>query len=576
MSTRRVVAALAVWLGVIAGVVAGVAPAASAHALLLRAEPSPQSTVPVSPSVVRLFFSEAVEVAPGDVRVYDVNGARVDKNKVSRTDGDREVDAEVPHLADGTYTVTWKAVSADTHAVRGGFVFYVGHPSTISPVAITGNTGASRGLGFAYGVDRFLWFAALLAIIGLVVLRRWAWTPAVRAADETTSDAASVFRRSFGRWLLGGWAVLALAGVLSLYFQVATVNGTGFLDAFRSDAVRSVINASFGHFWLLQTAFTVVLLLPVAALSRSRRLFAVPPDDWIGLGGVLVAGLCVVRALMGHARTDPRPALSVASIAVHLATVGVWVGGLGALVVVALPAWRRLPSPARAVVAGGTIRRFSAIAMIAAGIVVVTGTINSIAGFSAVSDLWRYPYGRVVLAKIVLVGLALLLAARHRFVTQARLRAEATNGDAGRRELSAFSLYAGIELLALVAAVALAAALVGMVPGRTLALAANGPVNVQHHAGSYDIQLIVDPTAVGENQIHVTFVGSNGLAAGDVTNVEATLAPPTGEPDLLDMQLIGPGHFVATADLPRPGRYTVAVKGGQTSTIFRFTIRKGD
>src|SRR5207302_9883969 len=117
------------------------------------------------------------EVGAGDVRVYDVNGTRVDSNHVSRTDGNRQVDARVPHLDDGTYTVTWRAVSADSHPVRGGFVFYVGHPSTISAVAIAPDRGAGRAVGIAYGIDRFLWFAALLGLIGLVTLRRGAWTP---------------------------------------------------------------------------------------------------------------------------------------------------------------------------------------------------------------------------------------------------------------------------------------------------------------------------------------------------------------------------------------------------------------
>src|ERR1043165_6679270 len=145
---------------VLAIVVSTAGPAA-AHAVLLRTDPSPQTTMKTPPAAVRLRFSEAVEVAFGSVRVFDVDGKRVDKGKITTDDGRREV--VVPaSLPGGTYTVTWRVVSADGHPVHGGFQFYVGAPSTISPVAIKGDTGAGRGVGWGYGAGGFLFYAALL------------------------------------------------------------------------------------------------------------------------------------------------------------------------------------------------------------------------------------------------------------------------------------------------------------------------------------------------------------------------------------------------------------------------------
>src|SRR5204863_3978266 len=63
-------------------VVVSTAGPASAHAVLLRTDPSAQTTVKTPPSAVRLQFSEAVEVAFGAVRVFDVDGKRVDKGKI--------------------------------------------------------------------------------------------------------------------------------------------------------------------------------------------------------------------------------------------------------------------------------------------------------------------------------------------------------------------------------------------------------------------------------------------------------------------------------------------------------------
>src|SRR5919199_1231202 len=127
MSARRLLVAAAL----LCGATAVWAPPASAHAILLRTEPSPQTTVKTAPAAVRLYFSEPVEVAFGAVRVFNVDGHRVDPGTIRRADGNREVSVPV-RLQDGTYTVTWRVTSADGHPVHGGFGFYVRNPSTIS------------------------------------------------------------------------------------------------------------------------------------------------------------------------------------------------------------------------------------------------------------------------------------------------------------------------------------------------------------------------------------------------------------------------------------------------------------
>src|SRR4051812_12851239 len=241
------------------GMVVGAASSASAHAVLLRTDPAPQTTVPRSPSEVRLFFSERVEATLGAIRVYNVDGNRVDKGKLSRSADHREIAIAVPRLADGTYTVTWKVVSADSHQVHGGFTFYVGAPSTISAVAITGDRGPTRWVTWGAGVVRFLWFAAFLGLIGATVLRLAVWTPAMRARGETASETAAGFRRRFRRLLPALWLLLLGATLLLLPFESAAVAG-------RFTAVGDVLSTTFGHYWTIGLALTVVLGLPVWAL----------------------------------------------------------------------------------------------------------------------------------------------------------------------------------------------------------------------------------------------------------------------------------------------------------------------
>lgn len=58
-----------------------------AHAILVRTEPSPQTTLSSSPAAVRLDFSEPVEVAFGAVGVFDVDGKAIDAGPVRRAQG---------------------------------------------------------------------------------------------------------------------------------------------------------------------------------------------------------------------------------------------------------------------------------------------------------------------------------------------------------------------------------------------------------------------------------------------------------------------------------------------------------
>jgi copper transport protein len=568
---RRVAAAMLIGLGVI---VASAVPA-TAHAVLLRTEPSPQSTVARAPPSVRLEFSEPVETAFGAVRVFDVDGHRVDRGKVARAPAGRMVEVPLPPLRDGTYTVTWRVVSADGHEVHGGFVFYVGAPSTISPVAVAGDSGGGRALGWAFGVVRFAWFSALLGLVGLAVARRLVWTPALRATGLADGDVAAGFRARFARAMPAAWVVLFVAGALSIVFQAAAASGLPLGRAASPSVIGEVLGTAYGRSWMVAMVLTVVALAPVLALSRPRPVLPGRPPVWLVVLGVLATGLCVTAALSGHARTDPHPLVAETSVVVHLLAAGCWVGGLTALVVLGGRGWRGVPEDRRAAFLRDLVARFSRVAMIAAAVVVVSGGVNTWTATAAVSDLWRTPYGRLVAAKVVLVVLALGLAARHLRVTPRDLSAD---GEPAGRAVRTFARTSAVELAVLVAAVAVASGLVVAVPGRSLALASQGPVSVERRIGPSTVQLFIDPSTVGPNQIHLTFVNDAGLAAADVTTVTVRMTPPGGPPEPVAMRLIAPGHFAGDTDLPRPGPYRLVVEtgaaGARATKTFTFTLSR--
>jgi copper transport protein len=266
------------------------------------------------------------------------------------------------------------------------------------------------------------------------------------------------------------------------------------------------------------------------------------------------AGLTVVAALNSHARTLGHPSLGVTSVALHLVAVSLWVGGLGALVVLGGMSWRAVERERRPSLLRAVIPRFSRIAIVAVLVVIATGTVNAILDLAKVSDLWSTTYGKVVLAKVGLLGLALLLAARHLWLTPRRL----ATPEKADNEARSFERSSAAELVLLGVAIALASALVALVPGKTLALAANGPVSKEQAAGPYTVQLFIDQTAV-PNEVHATFVNSQGLAAAEVTNIDASIARAGAPAAPLEMRLISSGHFVADAGALQPGRYRIDV-----------------
>jgi copper resistance protein C len=101
--------------------------AAFAHAHLLRTTPAADGTVQAAPEEVTLRFNEKLEAAFSSVVVRDAAGKQVDKADSHLDSADREIlHISLTPLTPGTYTVEWRAMSADTHKVNGNFKFRVG------------------------------------------------------------------------------------------------------------------------------------------------------------------------------------------------------------------------------------------------------------------------------------------------------------------------------------------------------------------------------------------------------------------------------------------------------------------
>ncbi len=97
---------------------------AHAHAFLDHAEPRVGNTVATAPREVTLWFTQKLEAAFSTITVTNSAGQRVDTGK-PRVSGDRMAVSLRP-LGAGTYRVTWRVLSVDTHTTDGDFTFNVG------------------------------------------------------------------------------------------------------------------------------------------------------------------------------------------------------------------------------------------------------------------------------------------------------------------------------------------------------------------------------------------------------------------------------------------------------------------
>ena len=99
----------------------------AAHPLPKATSPAPNAVLTTSPSEIRMTFSEPLVAAFSGLELKTQAGAPVaiGASAVDRKDKRQLFAPVTAALAEGTYTVNWRAVAADTHHVAGHFSFQV-------------------------------------------------------------------------------------------------------------------------------------------------------------------------------------------------------------------------------------------------------------------------------------------------------------------------------------------------------------------------------------------------------------------------------------------------------------------
>jgi copper transport protein len=467
---------------------------ASAHSTLIATEPAEDSVVEHSPKRVVLRFDEPVDTALGAVRVYDGSGAQVSADGILRPAPERVAARIDGELEQGTYTVAWRVISADSDPINGAFVFHVGAPGPQpSGIAAQVLEDSPFVVSAFYIGGRFLDFTLLLLVCG-----------GMAALVLVLRDAAEPLRRR----LLGIVGVLAsllaVVALVGLPLQGAAAGGTGLREAFTVDVVNSVAGTRFGHYSLARIGLAIALAL-LALLLRRRGGRAGDPVGAVAL--VLVVAAVFTPGLSGHASTEGP--LSVGADAAHVQAAAVWAGGL-AFVVLALVYAREQRWP----LAAAAVPRFSTMAVVSVAVLLAAGALNGYLQVRAWRGLWETEYGVLLLIKIGLVLPLLALGAYNNRYAVPRLRARIASAIERRR----FLRFAGAELGIMVAIVGVTSVLVNAPPART-EVAMHEAFEQELELGPLMAHVEVVPAMVGRNEIHLRFTGDRP----DEVNVSASL-----------------------------------------------------
>jgi copper transport protein len=373
----------------------GAAPA-SAHAALTGSDPKQGAVVDEAPAQVKLTFSEKVAMADGSVRVLAPSGKRADTGKTTDLGANTYGVKLRKGLSDGTYTVAYQVVSADSHPVAGAFTFSIGAPSATK--ATLPDQEAGGGLvGVLYDIARYLSYGGFILVVGgaAFVLGCWPRGAGVRPVQ---------------RLVTYGWVTLTGA-TLALLLLRAPYTGSGKLaDAFDMGALGDVLNTKTGaalvsRLLLLAAAALFIAVLFGAYVKRDGPDEAAAKKDLtfgLAIGGTVVAiGIAATWAMAEHASTGIQAGIAMPVDVLHLLAVAAWLGGLAALVV----ALFRTSS-----VEAAAVRRFSRVAFTSVVVLAATGLYQSWRQVGSWSALTGTSYGQLLLVKIglvaVLVGVA--------------------------------------------------------------------------------------------------------------------------------------------------------------------------
>ena len=496
---------------------------AGAHALAISSTPAPGSDLVRPPTEVVILFTERPDPALSLMEVLDTSGAVRAGGRATPVPGrPTGLEIAVHGLGRGVYTVTWRTVSAvDGHLAAGSFAFGVNASPARAPGLHPASAAASRPSTAAVAV-RWAYYLGLIGLVGFTYVGLMVIRPAPRRLVRVALPTA---------WFLGA------AGAIGISEVQRSGAGASLTDLFGSSLGRAFI-----------TRGLPLIAALVGVLMARRRT---------GRFGLAVAETAGALAMLADVDTSHAAAAAswtwyrMLTQFAHFLAVGVWIGGLAALLI----CLGRLGPDARV----SAVRRFSAAAGVGIGVVAATGALRALDEVGSWSNLVSTGFGQVVLVKIGLLGLLGALGGINRF----RHVAVADQSVVGLRR------FGRIELVVGGTALVAAAILQNLAPARLASAATALPtlapltVSASDFATTVRAQVVIDPGTVGFDRFRLQVTDYDTGAPVEADRISLHFDDPS-RPDIGDSILVLPrvasGVYQASgANLSVQDTWTVTV-----------------
>jgi copper transport protein len=483
--------------------------AAAAHATLIGSDPAAGARLSSPPKQIVLRFDEAYVAGSERVTLRKTDGTYVALPPVAGKGA--QVVQQLPAGLRGIFVVSWSLLSDDGHLVAGDFAFSVGASGAL-PAASTSASSPRR----SEVVASWLFFLGLSLALGGILSERLVWRdPPVRAPALLGIGTAIVASLAFFVLLSGDRA-----------------NG-GVAAGLRPHALQAVAQSRPGALTLAVLGALVVAAVLTAV--RRTRLAAVVP---LAAAGTMVA-------VRGHAGTSSDWWAPLAE-AVHLLAAAAWTGALAHLVLVL---FRAPDARSRGAL---PVRRYAELALPTVLVVLGTGALSALAEFRDLSSVFDTGYGRALVAKSLLVVVALGLA------LGSRLFALHTNPGIELPRLRRLTLG---ELGVVVAVLAAAGVLVNLAPPRTAVAKGGGAALTPSSASGPAIRLagFAGRQAVGlaatDEELQFVLLPVRGRSLSGI-ELTADAHAPSGKSTTLYPRSCGSGCYSIRYTL-RPGTTTI-------------------
>jgi copper transport protein len=475
-----------------------------AHADIARSNPAANAVLDQSPSQVTIEFTEAVEPRLSKIAVLYEDGSVADNNDTTRDPVDpRVLRVSMKESRAGTYIVSWRALSeVDGHVTSGSYVFSVGEP--IDPAKLSGQ-GSGAVTSPLDMIARALTFIGQAVIAGVVAFRWLVWRPALKSAQLS----AEVDDRSLPLTKRVLIVALAFAGAGAVLMLIAQASNSG-------GSIGDWLGTRVGRVWLGRVATLIaigVLLDDIAAAARGKR-FADLVSIWLPLQ------LLFLTTLTSHsAAVAEPPILPFIADFIHLIATSIWVGGLAMLAFVVPHVAKTLSDEDRSWLWLRTVVNFSTVAAVAVGVLILTGSYLSFLHIGSWTGLIGTAYGRTLLLKVALAGVAMLIGGYNLMVIKPRLDRAIDQPESGpllqRRFRRTVLLEATVGLLVLASAGILTALPRSKDPQPTVIA---GPLQLTTRSEDLDVSLTIDPARLGTSNyaVHLT---QNGRPLADANEV---------------------------------------------------------